>query len=92
MKPLVVALVKLQGAVLLVFGVISLTYFHTYYQNLRAPHPAPDAELAARLDFAGCLLRFALYWATGLVLIAKANPIVTKLTDRASKDEAGKAD
>lgn len=90
MKPLIVALVKIQGVVLIFFGVISLTYFHPYYQNLRAPHATPDASLAAELDFAGCALRFALYWAAGLVLIAKANKIVTKMAEAAAKEDDSK--
>ena len=79
MKSHVVALVKIQGVVLMFFGLISLTYFHSYYQNLRAPHPEPGANLSAELDFAGCVVRFALYWAAGLLLVAKADPIVTRL-------------
>ena len=87
MKPFVVALVKIQGVILLLFGVISLTYFHSYYQNLRAPHSTQDASLAAELDFAGCVLRFALYWTGGLVLVARADTIVTKLSGGPSRKD-----
>ncbi|MFZ1056092.1 MAG: hypothetical protein WAN79_10505 [Opitutaceae bacterium] len=79
----VVALVRVQGLILLFYGMVNLTYFHSYWRNFEAPHPAADDRLAAELDLAGCLVRFVLYWGAGLFLITRAARLVAKLMDEA---------
>jgi hypothetical protein len=80
MKPLVVALVRVQGLVILLYGAVSATYLPAYLRDFRVTLPNPDAHEGAHIALVASLLRLALYLAGGLVLFTRAGAIVTRLS------------
>lgn len=89
MKHLTVVLVRVQGLVVLLYGLVSATYLPAYLRDFRASVGNPDAHEAAHIALVGSLLRMALYLAGGLLLYGRAGQIVGRLAPRQGDAPAG---
>jgi hypothetical protein len=89
MKPLVVALVRIQGAVVLLYGVVSATYLPAYLRDYRVSVPNAEAHEGAYIALVASLLRLALYLAAGLVLCTRAGELVARLSGEAPEPAPG---
>lgn len=79
-KPLFVALVRVQGLVVLLYGAVSSTYLPAYLHDYKASLPNPDAHGAAYTALVASLLRLALYLAGGLFLFSRAEGLVSRFS------------
>jgi len=79
MKPLAVALVRVQGLVVLLYGAVSATYLPAYLRDFKASVGNPDAHESAYIALTGSLLRMALYLAGGLLLYTRAEGLVSRV-------------
>ena len=86
MKPLVVALVRVQGLVVLLSAAVSATYQPAYLRDFRMSLPNADAHEGAHIALVASLLRLALYLAGGLVLFTRAEAIVIRLSAEPPKE------
>ena len=85
MKPFVVALVRVQGLVVLLYGAVSATYLPAYLREYKVSLLNPDAHEAAYIALIASLLRLALYLAGGLFLFTRASGIVSRLSGEAPR-------
>jgi len=88
MKPFVVALVRVQGLVVLLYGAVSATYLPAYLRDFRVSLANAEAHEGAYVALVASLLRLALYLAGGLVLFTRAEAIVARLSAGPAKKPA----
>ena len=86
MKSLAVVLVRVQGLVVLLYGLVSATYLPAYLRDFRASIGNQDAHEAAHIALVGSLLRLALYLAGGLFLYTRAPGIVARVASPSAGD------